>query len=300
MGRFVKHKRVAIPATAILLTGSLGLFGYSEVRHDANEPVGQGSAVIAVPVQDPNRSSSPDGAGPTDLSEVVETSLSNDPNWLHPRTEARASERQAMVERIRRAYGFDNEKLLETLQGVPRHWFVRAQEQRLAYADMPLPIGHGQTISQPFIVAYMTGLLDLTAEKRVLEVGTGSGYQAAVLSELTPHVHSIEIVEPLAQVARKRLRDRGYTSVQVLAADGYWGWKQHAPFDVIIVTCAADHVPPALIEQLKPNGKMCIPVGGTFKVQNLMLIEKDADGKVTSQSLMAVRFVPFVRARERD
>ncbi|KPK76068.1 MAG: hypothetical protein AMJ79_08435 [Phycisphaerae bacterium SM23_30] len=217
--------------------------------------------------------------------------------WSHPRTGERISERRQMVSLIRDFYRLTEPEVLEAMGNVPRHWFVTSQEQSRAYADMPLPIGQGQTISQPYIVAYMTNLLELNPDKKVLEVGTGSGYQAAVLTEFTPHVYTIEIVEPLAKAAATRLQRRGYKTIETKTADGYWGWEEKGPFDAIIVTCAADHIPPPLIKQLKPTGKMCIPVGGPFSIQNLMLISKNEAGIVTSQSLMPVTFVPLVRKK---
>lgn len=216
--------------------------------------------------------------------------------WTHPRTQERLGQRVRMAKVIEEVYGLKDAQVLAALEHVPRHWFVTESEQRRAYADMPLPIGHGQTISQPFIVAYMTSLQELDSNKKVLEVGTGSGYQAAVLTEFTPHVFSIEIIEPLAQAAAARMKKLGYETVQVKAGDGYWGWQEEAPFDAILVTCAVDHIPAPLIEQLKKGGSMCIPVGSAFRVQHLMLISKDSEGKVTSKSLMPVRFVPLTRS----
>jgi protein-L-isoaspartate(D-aspartate) O-methyltransferase len=178
---------------------------------------------------------------------------------------------------------------------VPRHEFVPDDRSRSAYEDTPLPIGYGQTISQPHIVAEMTRRLRLAEDSKVLEIGTGSGYQAAVLTEFTPHVFTIEIIEPLAEAARKRLGRLGYGVVRVRHADGYYGWPEEAPFDAIVVTAAAGQIPPPLIEQLAPGGRMVIPVGGRFATQSLMLVQKDEEGRVRSRSLMAVRFVPFVR-----
>ncbi len=186
--------------------------------------------------------------------------------------------------------------VLDAMREVPRHEFVPEGLQRSAYADRPLAIGHGQTISQPYIVAYMTEALRIRPGDKVLEIGTGSGYQAAVLSELTPHVYSMEIIEPLADLAAKRLAKLGYKTIKTRHADGYNGWKEHAPFDAIIVTCAATHVPPPLIEQLKDGGRMCIPVGGRFSFQNMVLVEK-VDGRVKSKSLMSVVFVPLTRSK---
>jgi len=215
--------------------------------------------------------------------------------WPHPRVEARQAERDSMVAIIR-AYGLKDKAVLKAMAAVPRHEFVGKKLQRAAYKDSPLPIGHGQTISQPYIVAKMTLHLELEASSKVLEVGTGSGYQAAVLSEFTPRVYTIEIVKPLADSAAKRFERLGYTSVKARHGDGYHGWKEHAPYDAIIVTAAAGHVPPPLLAQLAPGGKMVIPVGGPFSVQELLLLEKDISGTVTTKALGAVRFVPFVRS----
>ena len=180
------------------------------------------------------------------------------------------------------------------MENVPRHWFVPEKKAHLAYTDSPLPIGYDQTISQPFIVAYMTSQLKLDKNKKVLEIGTGSGYQAAVLTEFTPHVYTIEIVEPLARTTAKRLKELGYTTINTRIGDGYKGWPEHQPFDAIIVTAAPGHIPDALLAQLAPGGRMIIPVGRTFSVQNLMLITKDSKGKITKKNLMPVRFVPMV------
>lgn len=180
---------------------------------------------------------------------------------------------------------------------VPRHAFVPESLRDYAYTDRPLPIGHGQTISQPYIVALMTDLLEPGKEDVVLEVGTGSGYQAAVLAELVREVYSIEIIEPLAEGAAGRLRRLGYDNVTVRTGDGYDGWPEHAPFDGIVVTAAASHVPPPLIAQLRPGGRMVIPVGAPFQVQHLMLVKKDMAGEVHSELLLPVRFVPLTGRR---
>ena len=228
---------------------------------------------------------------PVALSPVDKTEA-----WTPPRSTVRQKEREAMV-RVIRAYGVKDEAVLVAMAAVPRHEFVPRNQQRMAYADSPLPIGHGQTISQPFIVAEMTRLLNLTPKSRVLEIGTGSGYQAAVLTEFTTQVHSIEIVESLAKNAADRLDRLGYDIVSVRQGDGYYGWPEKAPFDAVIVTCAAGQIPPPLIQQLVPGGRMVIPVGPPFGLQSLMLVEKGPDGKVRSRSLMRVRFVPFVRGK---
>lgn len=188
-------------------------------------------------------------------------------------------------------------RVLDALRAIPRHLFVPAELQRAAYQNRPLPIGHGQTISQPYIVALMTDLLRTKREHVVLEVGTGSGYQAAVLSPLVKQVYTVEIVEPLARQAKSRLQQLGYRNVTVRHADGYNGWREHGPFDSIIVTAAATHIPPPLIQQLKPGGRMIIPVGGPFATQSLMLVEKTANGKVRTRTVLPVKFVPLTRPK---
>ncbi len=208
--------------------------------------------------------------------------------------EVQKEKRLRMVATQIEARGVRNKRVLDAMRKVPRHKFVPARELRAAYDDRPLPIGHGQTISQPYIVAYMTELLDPKPEHTALEVGAGSGYQAAVLAELVSKVYTIEIIKALGESAKARLEKLGYENVEVKVADGYHGWEEHAPFDSIIVTCAASHVPPPLIEQLKPGGKMCIPVGTVFGPQYLFIIVKQADGSVKSKSVLPVRFVPLV------
>ncbi len=185
------------------------------------------------------------------------------------------------------------------MKTVPRHVFIPEVQRARAYRDSPLPIGHGQTISQPYMVAIMTELLDLDRTKRVLEIGTGSGYQAAVLAQLTPHVYTIEIVQPLAERAGSTLKAQGYDDVHRRTGDGYHGWSEHAPFDVIIVTCAAGHVPPPLWEQLAPGGRIVIPIGGRYEVQRLVVVTKQSDGTRRSRTVMPVRFVPMTGEAER-
>jgi protein-L-isoaspartate(D-aspartate) O-methyltransferase len=198
-------------------------------------------------------------------------------------------------------------RVMDAMRRVPRHLFVPESQREHAYANRPLPIGYGQTISQPYIVALMTDLLEPGPGDVVLELGTGSGYQAAVLSGLVKRVYTIEIVPPLAASAKARLAKLGYRNVTVRQGDGYHGWPEHAPpevpraagadknlsFDAIIVTAAADHVPPPLVRQLKPGGRMVIPIGGPFLTQYLTVVEKDARGRVRSRQLLPVRFVPL-------
>jgi protein-L-isoaspartate(D-aspartate) O-methyltransferase len=214
----------------------------------------------------------------------------------------RAAERAAMVELVGKnaqetADFLGKESLddavLEAMRTVPRHRFVPADEQAHAYENRPLAIGFGQTISQPYIVALMTDQLRVKAGDKVLEVGTGSGYQAAVLSGLVARVSTIEIVPQLGERARDLLQQLGYANVEVRIGDGYYGWEEQAPFDAIIVTAAASHVPPPLVDQLKPGGRMIIPVGSRFMVQELLLVEKSAAGAVTTRQILPVAFVPL-------
>ena len=191
--------------------------------------------------------------------------------------------------------GVKNEAVLEAMLRVPRHKFVPRKSQSRAYVDSPLPIGYDQTISQPYIVAYMTEQLKPKKDYKALEIGTGSGYQAAVLSGLVRHVYTIEIIEDLGKRTKKRLKDMKYKNITVKIGDGYFGWKEHSPYDIIIVTAAPNHIPPPLVQQLKPEGLMCIPVGGRFQVQSLILVQKDKDGSVKTKQIMPVRFVPLTR-----
>jgi protein-L-isoaspartate(D-aspartate) O-methyltransferase len=186
-------------------------------------------------------------------------------------------------------------RVMQAMEQVPREEFVPAAMRRLAFADGPLPIGHGQTISQPFIVALMSDLLEPRPEHVVLEVGTGSGYQAAVLALLVRQVYSVEILRPLAETAAVRLRRLGYANVEVRAADAYSGWVEHAPFDGIIVTAAAPAIPPPLVEQLKPGGRLIIPVGPAYGHQVLRLLRKDLAGGVKEREILGVAFVPLTR-----
>lgn len=186
-----------------------------------------------------------------------------------------------------------DERVLAAMNKVPRHLFIPDSHRREAYLNRPVPIGYGQTISQPYIVALMTALLKAEPHHRVLEVGTGSGYQAAILAELVEQIYSMEIIEPLGQRATRTLKENGYDKVHVRLGDGYYGWSEHAPYDLIIVTAAAGHIPPPLLKQLKPGGRMIIPVGSRFMTQHLVLVMKDRQGGLTTREILPVRFVPL-------
>lgn len=219
-----------------------------------------------------------------------------------PSLGSEATERKAMVEDIKRLsqtladgtgrYALEP-RVLAVMEQVPRHEFVPEAQRHAAYRNRPLPIGQGQTISQPYIVALMTGLLQLKPEHRVLEVGTGSGYQAAVLARLAREVFTIEIIAELGRTAAETLARLDYGNVKVRVGDGYLGWPEEAPFDAIIVTAAPDHVPQALVAQLKPGGRLVIPVGSAE--QDLLVVEKKPDGTATTEEIVPVRFVPLTR-----
>jgi len=206
--------------------------------------------------------------------------------------DAMVQQRHRLVAGIE-AEGVRDARVLDAMRAVPRERFIPEHARDAAYGDHPLPIGHGQTISQPYIVALMTELLRPQPHHRVLEIGTGSGYQAAVLSGLVERVYTIEIVAPLADRARSVLAELGYDNVEVRTGDGYGGWPEEAPFDGIIVTAAPDRVPQALVDQLAPGGRMVVPVGPVYAVQSLVVIEKSEDGRVSRREVAAVRFVPM-------
>jgi protein-L-isoaspartate(D-aspartate) O-methyltransferase len=232
-------------------------------------------------------------AGPTQPGES--------PGQLPRSAQQRVDERRRMVEtqiahpRDGRAAVTDR-RVLEAMLAVPRHLFVPAAVSDEAYDDTPLPIGSGQTISQPYIVALMTEHLRLRPGAKVLEIGTGSGYQAAVLAHLTPNVYTIEIVGALAEKAGRTLRDQGYGTVQIRRGDGHLGWPEQAPFDAIVVTCAPEALPQPLWNQLKPGGRVVIPIGPVDRVQRLVVISKTPDGQRRTEAVTDVRFVPMVRA----
>ncbi len=215
------------------------------------------------------------------------------PDHNHPVFAERVDERKRMVDRQIRARDVKDPNVLKAMQIVPRHAFVPRRQQQSAYMDFPLPIEHNQTISQPYIVAFMTDSLKLRPDSKVLEIGTGSGYQAAVCAEIAREVYTIEIVEGLAKTAKERLEKLGYKNVFVKAGDGFFGWPEKGPFDAIIGTAAAKRIPEPLLEQLKPGGRMIIPTGSAFGFQYLELVAKDKEGKIRKSRVMPVRFVPM-------
>ena len=202
--------------------------------------------------------------------------------------------RQNMVAYQLRNRDITDSNVLKSMLSIPRHKFVDQRIVESAYDDYPLPIGEGQTISQPYIVALMTQLLELEGNEKVLEIGTGSGYQAAVLAEIVKEVYTVEIYESLSRKSEELLKNLGYTNVHFKIGDGYYGWEKYAPYDAVIVTCAPDHIPPSLLQQIRDNGgRIVIPVGGVWNVQTLMCITK-RDGEVDSEGIIGVRFVPMI------
>ncbi len=212
--------------------------------------------------------------------------------WHRPRFSERQEERNELVEQIK-AQGISSNKVLQAMRNVPRHLFIPKSKRHNAYMNTPLPIGHRQTISQPYIVGYMTQLLDVQPGEKILEIGTGSGYQAAVLSELTPNVFTIEIVEALGKQARTQFDELGYNTIKTKIGDGYKGWSEHAPFDGIIITAAAPEIPQPLINQLKPGGILVMPYGEPRGSQTLLKITKNEDGDIERREVLPVRFVPM-------
>jgi protein-L-isoaspartate(D-aspartate) O-methyltransferase len=216
-----------------------------------------------------------------------------------PAAESDAKQRQTMLQRDIAGRGIRDQRVLAAMAKVPRHLLVAERYRDDAYADHPLPIGAGQTISQPYVVALMTEALRLQPADRVLEIGTGSGYQAAVLAEIVKEVRSIEIRQSLAQTAAAKLKELGYHNVTVKYGDGYFGWEEAAPFDAIIITAAVNHIPPPLIKQLKTGGRMILPLGSTVFSQTLTLVTKDQQGELDVEQLGAVAFVPMTGAAQK-
>lgn len=216
--------------------------------------------------------------------------------FIGQQVEDRQSERDNMVRTQIQARGISDLNVLMAMRKVQRHKLVPPEQRPYAYDDRPLPIGYGQTISQPYIVAYMTQAIEPKKHYKVLEIGTGSGYQAAVLAEIVSEVYTVEIVKELHERAKKDLMLLGYKNIYFKFGDGYHGWEEHSPYDAIVVTAASEFIPPPLIEQLKEGGKMIIPVGSPFLTQHLVVIEKK-QGKIITKQLLPVRFVPLTRAK---
>jgi protein-L-isoaspartate(D-aspartate) O-methyltransferase len=274
---------VLILVAILAVTGMAAWFGRNVVRQSDR---GQPLETAAIQAEQPKSAGEKPEEEPEtgDVREPVRPAVPDENDRF-------LKARRDMVEHHFRRRDITDERVLEAMGRIPRHLYVPDDLQNSAYADRPLPIGRGQTISQPYIVALMTQLARPRADSRALDVGTGSGYQAAVLGELCKEVYSIEIVEWLAEQAAERLAEQGYENVDVRAGDGYQGWPEHAPFDLIIVAAAPDHVPEPLVEQLAPGGRMIIPVG-RFQ-QDLMVIEKQEDGTVLRWSEIPVAFVPM-------
>jgi protein-L-isoaspartate(D-aspartate) O-methyltransferase len=280
-------------------TGLKGIFAALDNQADVNQAPVEPNQPAAEPDKATAEPNQP--VAEVDQPSKQEPAEPNDPNdkkslrplHKHRAFTERVQERARMADWQIEARGTKDPNVLTAMRVVPRHAFIRPTEDRYAYADYPLPIGYDQTISQPYIVAFMTEALKLNANSKVLEIGTGSGYQAAVCAEICREVYTIEIVQELADLAEKHLKELGYANVFVKAGDGYFGWPQHAPFDAIIGTAAAGRIPEPLIEQLKPGGRMILPCGSAAEFQYLVLITKDREGNLQKSNVMPVRFVPM-------
>ena len=259
---------------------------------------------LYVLIRDVNRTTEPNAVLASENDQDAANQIPTEPNdpndkravrplHKHPAFKERIKERARMVKTQIEARDVKDPNVLKAMRTVPRHAFIPKSGQRYAYADHPLPIGYDQTISQPYIVAFMTEALRLDPNSVVFEIGTGSGYQAAVCAEICREVYTIEIVEELAKTAKTRLKELGYPNVHVKAGDAFFGWPEHAPFDAIIGTAAAGRIPDPLIEQLKIGGRMILPYGSPYGFQYLVLITKDKEGKLHSKKVMPVRFVPM-------
>ncbi len=267
------------------------------LAEEAAETEADAEAEEAAPADTDLNTSADAEASTTESGEGGEKKQAEPLKWDRPRFEDRKEERLKLVRVYmeERQWGLHvkDKDVIEAMRNVPRHLFMRARDSSKAYRDDPCSIGYGQTISQPSLVAHMTELLELKPGEKVLEIGTGSAYQAAILSELTPHVYSIEIVRELAKQAGQRLQKLGYKTIKTKRGDGYYGWEEHGPFDGIIVTAAAGHVPPPLVKQLKPGGKMVVPVGPAHQPQHLVVVNKDKEGRIKTRSVLPVTFVPM-------
>lgn len=301
------QKRVIVLLFLLTLLGGLAVYftinttgpntvvAQQDNVEDANQPLAEPN----LPPTEPNQPSVEPNQPITEPNKPVgDLEDPNDKKVLRPLHRNRAftervEERSRMVDWQIESRAVKDPNVLSAMRTVPRHAFVRSTEQRYAYTDNPLPIGYDQTISQPYIVAFMTEALQLTRNSKVLEIGTGSGYQAAVCAEIAQEVYSIEIVEELAKISKERLKELGYRNVFTKYGDGFFGWKEHAPFDAIIGTAAAGRIPEPLIEQLKPGGIMILPYGTPRGLQYLVLVTKDKDGNISRKNVMPVRFVPM-------
>jgi protein-L-isoaspartate(D-aspartate) O-methyltransferase len=299
-GLGLNKKSVGVLATVLVCLALISVFLMLSSSAGTAKPAAEnqaGDANVAEPNPQGNsheeqKQSKPEKTHPPVPAPVVKRQAGR-PTHNHPAFGQRKKERDQMVTNQIERRDVSDRDVLKAMRTVPRHAFVLKQDLRRAYRDHPLPIGLGQTISQPYIVAYMTEALNLEPNSIVLEIGTGSGYQAAVCAEIAGEVFTIEILEKLAESAKQRLAELGYQNVYVKAADGYFGWPQHGPFDAIIITAAAGIIPPPLIEQLRPGGRMILPLGSPFGAQTLVLVTKDAEGGVHTRRLLAVRFVPM-------
>ena len=296
------RKRIFVLLFLLILLGGLAIyFAFNATteqntaaaeqgeKYDANESLAEPNR----PPSEPNKPAAEPNQPPDREMEDPNDKKVLRPTHRHPAYSERRIERARMVDWQIEGRSIEDPNVLGAMRTVPRHVFVRSTEQRAAYNDNPLPIDYEQTISQPYIVAFMTDTLKLTRSSKVLEIGTGSGYQAAVCAEMAQAVYTIEIVEELAKSAKDRLKELGYRNVFVKAGDGYFGWPEQAPFDAIIGTAAAGRIPEPLIEQLKPGGRMILPYGSSGSLQSLVLIAKDKDGNIQKKNVMPVRFVPM-------
>lgn len=294
------RKRIFVLLFLLVLLGGLAIYfaipstrpkivaaKQGEVK-DANQPLAEPNQ----PPTEPNQLISEPNNQPVELVDQNNKQVLR-PIHRHRAYTERVEERARMVDWQIESRAVKDPNVLSAMRTVPRHFFVRSTEQNYAYTDNPLPIGYDQTISQPYIVAFMTEALKLTRNSKVLEIGTGSGYQAAVCAEIAKEVYTIEIVEELAKNAKKHLKELGYRNVFTKTGDGYYGWPEHAPYDAIIGTAAAGRVPEPLIEQLKPGGRMILPYGSPRGFQYLVLITKDKEGNISRKNVMPVRFVPM-------
>jgi protein-L-isoaspartate(D-aspartate) O-methyltransferase len=294
------RKRIFVLLLLLILLGGLAIY-FAIYRPGPNtvaaqqgniEDANQSLAEPNQPQTEPNQPVAEPNQPPDKLEDPNDKKVLR-PLHKHPAYTERVVERARMVDWQIEARAVKDPNVLSAMRTVPRHAFVRPTEQNYAYTDNPLPIGYQQTISQPYIVAFMTEALKLTRNSKVLEIGTGSGYQAAVCAEIAQEVYSIEIVEELAKIAKDRLKELGYRNVFTKYGDGFFGWPEHAPFDAIIGTAAAGRIPEPLIEQLKPGGRMILPYGTPRGFQYLVLVTKDKDGNISRKNVMPVRFVPM-------